>query len=119
MMERQWPAFRAALAAPGQPPPVFVALQAIVGHEVGARLFTLMTFDAPTGLSCRIHSSHPREYPVAGLKPLSVGLWSRTVIEERKDIRRRFDRSHRRGFPRPRAHSLSRLRLGRQPSRRV
>jgi hypothetical protein len=84
MMERQWPAFRAALAAPDQPPPVFVALQAIVGQEVGARLFTLMTFDAPTGLSRRIHSSHPREYPVAGLKPVPVGLWSRTVIEERK-----------------------------------
>ena len=30
------------------------------------------------------HSSHPREYPVAGLKPVSGGLWSRTVIEERK-----------------------------------
>jgi GAF domain len=84
MVERCWPAFRAALAASDQPPPVFVALQAIVRQEVGARLFTLMTFDAPTGLSRRIHSSHPREYPVAGVKPLSVGLWSRTVIEERK-----------------------------------
>jgi hypothetical protein len=41
MMERQWPAFRAALAAPDQPPPVLVALQAIVGQKVGARLFTL------------------------------------------------------------------------------
>ncbi len=43
-----------------------------------------MTFDAATGLSQRIHSSHPSEYPVSGVKPLSQGLWSRTVIDERK-----------------------------------
>ncbi len=49
-----------------------------------ARLFTVMTFDAQTGMSQRVHSSHPKEYPVAGAKPLSVGLWSRTVIEERR-----------------------------------
>jgi GAF domain-containing protein len=37
-----------------------------------------------TGVSQRIHSSHPKEYPVSGAKPLSVGLWSRTVIDERR-----------------------------------
>src|SRR5262249_19357587 len=46
--------------------------------------FTLMTFDAPSGLSRRVHSSHPREYPVSGSKPLSMGLWSRIVIDERR-----------------------------------
>jgi hypothetical protein len=59
-------------------------LQALFRQEVGARLFTIMTFDAPTGLSERIHSSHPDEYPVSGVKPLSLGLWSRTVIDQRK-----------------------------------
>lgn len=83
-IEEHWPAFRAALAAPDQPTPVYLALQAIVRREVGASLFTLMTFDAPTGLSRRIHSSHLRDYPVSGMKPLSVGLWSRTVVEERR-----------------------------------
>jgi hypothetical protein len=43
-----------------------------------------MTFDARTGLSRRVHSSHPREYPVSGSKPLSAGLWSHTVVDERR-----------------------------------
>jgi hypothetical protein len=84
MMNETWPTFLAALAAPEQPAPVFFALEAIIRGEVGAKLFTLMTFDARTGLSRRIHSSHPREYPVSGSKPLSVGRWSRTVIDERR-----------------------------------
>jgi GAF domain-containing protein len=83
-MNETWRTFLAALAAPNQPAPVFLALETIVRDEVGARLFTLMTFDARTGLSRRVHSSHPREYPVSGSKPLSVGVWSRTVIDERR-----------------------------------
>jgi GAF domain-containing protein len=83
-MNETWRAFLAALGAPEQPAPVFLALQTLNREEVGAKLFTLMTFDAPAGLSRRVHSSHPREYPVSGSKPLSVGVWSRTVIEERR-----------------------------------
>jgi GAF domain-containing protein len=84
MMNETWRTFLAALAAPQQPAPVFVALQTILREEVGAKLFTLMSFDARTGLSRRVHSSHPREYPVSGLKPLPVGVWSRIVIDERR-----------------------------------
>jgi hypothetical protein len=84
MMNETWLTFLAALAAPNQPAPVFLALETIIREEVGAKLFTLMTFDARTGLSRRVHSSHPREYPVSGSKPLSVGLWSRTVIDARR-----------------------------------
>ena len=83
-MNERWRTFLATLAALGQPAPVFLALETIIREEVGAKLFTLMTFDARTGLSRRVHSSHPREYPVSGLKPLSVGVWSRTVIDERR-----------------------------------
>jgi hypothetical protein len=84
MMNETWLTFLAALAAPNQPAPICLALQTIIRDEVGARLFTLMTFDAQTGLSRRVHSSHPREYPPSGFKPLSVGLWSRTVMDERR-----------------------------------
>jgi hypothetical protein len=84
MMERSWPNFLTALAASNQPAATLSALQAVFREEVGAKLFTVMTFDAATGLSQRVHSSHPQEYPVSGVKPLSVGLWSRTVIDERK-----------------------------------
>jgi hypothetical protein len=83
-MERNWPTFLAALAAREQPRATLLALQTLFRQEVGARLFTVMTFDAATGLSQRIHSSHPKEYPVSGVKPLSQGLWSRTVIDERR-----------------------------------
>jgi hypothetical protein len=84
MIERNWPAFLAALAAREQPRTTLDCLQALFRREVGARLFTVMTFDAATGLSQRVHSSHPKEYPLSGVKPLSQGLWSRTVIDERK-----------------------------------
>jgi hypothetical protein len=84
MMNETWRTFLAALAVPNQPVPIFLALQSVVREEVGAKLFTLMTFDARTGFSRRVHSSHPQEYPVSGSKPLSVGLWSRTVIDARK-----------------------------------
>jgi hypothetical protein len=81
---RNWPTFLGALAAREQPQATLLALQTLFRQEVGARLFTVMTFDAPTGLSQRVHSSHPEEYPVSGVKPLSRGLWSRTVIDERE-----------------------------------
>jgi hypothetical protein len=83
-MEPNWPTFLAALAAQDQPGATLDCLQTLVRREVGARLFTVMTFDAATGLSQRVHSSHPKDYPVSGVKPLSQGLWSRTVIDERK-----------------------------------
>jgi hypothetical protein len=84
MMERIWPTFLAALAAREQPGTTLLSLQALFRQEVGARLFTVMTFDPLTGQSQRVHSSHPKEYPVSGDKPLPMGLWSRTVVEERK-----------------------------------
>jgi GAF domain-containing protein len=84
MTDAKWPSFLAALAERDQPGATLGALQAVFREEVGAKLFTVMTFDARTGVSQRIHSSHPREYPVSGAKPLSVGLWSRTVVDERR-----------------------------------
>jgi hypothetical protein len=83
-MGQNWPTFLAALAAPDQPRAILDALQTIFRREVGAKLFTVMTFDALTGLSQRIHSSHPEDYPVSGFKPLPAGQWSRTVIDARK-----------------------------------
>jgi GAF domain len=77
-------AFLQALAAPGQPQPTFVALEALVRREVGAKLFTIMVYDASTKMARRVYTSHASEYPVAGEKPLSEGLWSQTVIEQRR-----------------------------------
>jgi hypothetical protein len=79
-----WTSFLAALAAPDQPETTLKALQEIFRARVHARLFTVMLYDAPSGLSQRVYSSHPAEYPVSGTKPLSVGTWSRTVIEGKR-----------------------------------
>jgi GAF domain-containing protein len=84
MTDETWPTFLAALAKPDQPEATLAALQTVFRQEIEAKLFTVMTFDAATGLSRRVHSSHPKEYPVSGFKPLSMGLWSRTVIDERR-----------------------------------
>lgn len=83
-MSPDWKLFLSALAAPDQPREAFSALQSLFQARVGARLFTVMDYDAVTGLAQRAHTSHPDEYPVSGRKPLSVGLWSRTVVDERR-----------------------------------
>ncbi|HXW20080.1 MAG TPA: GAF domain-containing protein [Roseiarcus sp.] len=84
MTERNWPDFLAALARPDQPDATLSALQTIFRREVGAKLFTVMSFNAATRLSRRVHSSHPAEYPVSGFKPAPPGAWSRTVLDDRK-----------------------------------
>ena len=83
-MISDWTSFLAALAAPDQPETTLKALQEIFRAEVDARLFTVMIYDANSGLSRRVYSSHPVEYPVSGTKPLSVGAWSRAVIEGKR-----------------------------------
>ena len=77
-------AFLQTFAAPGQPARSFQALEALVRREVGATLFTIMVYDARTKMARRAYTSHPDEYPMAGEKPLSEGLWSQTVIEQRR-----------------------------------
>jgi hypothetical protein len=84
MMDPFWLAFLAALAARSQPGTTLLSLQTLFRQEVGAKLFTVMTFDPLTRQSQRVHSSHSKEYPVSGGEPLPMGQWSRTVIEERK-----------------------------------
>jgi len=84
MNDAETAAFLAALAAPGQPGPAFAALESLVRREVGAKLFTVMFYDASTAMARRAYTSHPKDYPVAGEKPLSVGIWSRIVIEQRR-----------------------------------
>ena len=60
------------------------ALDALVQHRVGARLFTVMAFDAATGISRRIWTNAPEVYPVGGEKPLPQNDWTRQVIEQRR-----------------------------------
>lgn len=60
------------------------AFDALVQRRVGARLFTVMAFDATTGISRRIWTNAPEVYPVGGEKPLPQNDWTRQVIVQRR-----------------------------------
>lgn len=74
----------AALALP-EPVAALAALERLVQARVGARLYTVMAFDAATGLSSRIWTNAPDIYPVGGQKPLPANRWTDLVIRDRKD----------------------------------
>ena len=73
-------AVAAVATLPGQPQALFGALDAALGAVLGHRLFTLMRYHARTGESERIYTTHPREYPVGGRKPLNPTAWSEQVL---------------------------------------
>lgn len=75
-------AFTAALASAGnQPRATFDALCALARRTVGARLFTLMTFDATTRQARRIYSNMPDAYPELGTKPVNQTHWTAHVLD--------------------------------------
>ena len=74
--------FTTALAASGdQPRNVFDALCALARNTIGARLFTLMTFDAATREARRIYSNMPDAYPEQGTKPVNQTRWTAHVLD--------------------------------------
>lgn len=73
----------AALADP-DPQAALSALDALVQARLGARLFTVMEFDAATGISRRLWTNAPDVYPVGGEKPLPDNDWTRQVIRDRR-----------------------------------
>lgn len=72
--------FALALAGPGQPDAAIAALSVLVAVEVGARLFTVMTFDEASGLSRRHWSNMPEAYSPGGTKPLQRDGWADQVL---------------------------------------
>jgi GAF domain-containing protein len=77
--------FTEALAqGANQPETAFTELCRLTGELIGMKLFTLMTFDAGTGIACRIYSNMPEAYPVTGTKMLERTEWSRHVLEEQR-----------------------------------
>ncbi|MCX5497792.1 GAF domain-containing protein [Kaistia dalseonensis] len=76
-----WGDFLVALAQKGQPHSVFQALERLTKETVGTKLFTATTFDLAIGQSRRTYSENEAAYPTGGFKPMSLGLWSETVID--------------------------------------
>jgi hypothetical protein len=79
-----WDGYLAAAAKAEQPATLFRELERITQETVGTKLFTAMTFDAATGMGRRSYSGNEVAYPTGGFKPISIGLWSETVLERRQ-----------------------------------
>lgn len=74
-----------AMASPdNQPRTTFEALCAFAQQTVGAKLFTLMTFEARTRGAQRVFSNMPDAYPELGTKPLNETWWSDHVLDGHK-----------------------------------
>lgn len=73
-----------AAFADADPGAALLALDALVQVRVGAKLFTVMAFDAATGISRRLWTNAPEVYPVGGEKPLPENDWTRHVILDRR-----------------------------------
>ncbi len=64
----------------------FAALEALAGEVIGAKLFTLMTFDRKAGRARRFYSNMPDAYPVSGTKDVDSNDWSRHVLDGRQNF---------------------------------
>ena len=51
---------------------------------LGTRLFTVTRLDEDKALFARVFTSHPREYPVSGTKPMERDGWYDTTIAGRR-----------------------------------
>lgn len=88
-IESGWLAAARALAEPGQPTPIYRALDHGLSRAVGHKLLTLMIYDAPSRSVERVYSNQPAAYPVGGRKPYSAStLFDRILIERRAAILR-------------------------------
>jgi hypothetical protein len=74
----------ALASADNQPRTTFEALCAFAQQTVGAKLFTLMTFEARTRGAQRVFSNMPDAYPELGTKPLNETWWSDHVLDGHK-----------------------------------
>ncbi len=62
------------------------ALEALAMTHVGAKLFTLMTFDRETGLASRCYSNMPDAYPTSGTKTVDSDRWSDHVLDGQRNF---------------------------------
>jgi len=73
-----------SLAQPGQPGPVFAALDRGLGAAIGHKLFTVLLHHADTGESERRYTNQPAAYPLGGRKPLNPTPWAQRIFRERR-----------------------------------
>lgn len=78
--------FDHAISAARNSKAVWKALEKLSWAVVGHKLFTIMTVDNAAGLARRAYTSHPRDYPVSGTKPIHRDQWFDVVHGERRSF---------------------------------
>lgn len=74
----------AALRAPSQPQASFAAIEKATAAAIGQILFTVLLRHEVTGEAERFWTSHPKEYPVGGRKPLNPTFWTEHVLKQQR-----------------------------------
>lgn len=72
----------AAAGEPGQPEPLFAALDMAMGDAIGHRLFTILVVHPGASESQRYYSNMPEAYPIGGRKPINRTHWFDRVLGE-------------------------------------
>jgi GAF domain-containing protein len=79
-LSTQLSAVAAAAAQPGQPEPLFRALDAALAATIGHRLFTILVIHPGAKESQRYYSNQPQAYPIGGRKPITESWWFQHVV---------------------------------------
>ena len=77
---------QALAAKDATPQSVYGALRGLAQETIGAKLFTVMTYDPDTGEASRVFSNMAEAYPVSGTKPLNPTHWTQVVINEQRNF---------------------------------
>lgn len=70
-----------AMAASGQPGPLYREIDAIAAETPGHRLLTVLAHRPETGEVERIYSSNPADYPLLGRKKMGPTPWGAHVLD--------------------------------------
>lgn len=73
-----------SLFEPGQPAPLFRALEQSLQQEVGHKLFTIMVWYRQSGEAERLYSNDPKAYPVGGRKALVETPYGEQVFKRQQ-----------------------------------
>lgn len=76
--------FNAKLDRTTSPHQCWQVLQELVDLAVGLKLFTVMTVDMDKLEASRAFTSHPVEYPVSGVKPITFDRWFEVVHKQQQ-----------------------------------
>lgn len=62
---------------------VWAAAESAFGELIGHQLFTVLAYNADSGLVIRLYSNRPDQYPVSGTKPMGQTPWGDRVLKQR------------------------------------